>query len=232
MKENIEEKEEKLISTVSDATNSGFLENVPSQINSIKPEENTVVNLNLIQDDFKITPQELTNIVNKYKERDENMQDIKYFQEKNGIDFLLDALSTDKKKGISSISGREQYFGSNKIFRKPPPSFWDFVKEALSDKMIIILIVCSVFEIGVSLYYIFGADQKDNMDWVDGISIIIAVFVVVSVGSITNYKKEMKFQDLNDIQSGTTKYNIIRNGANESIISDDILLVDLINLHS
>ena len=92
MKENIEEKEEKLISTVSDATNSGFLENVPSQINSIKPEENTVVNLNLIQDDFKITPQELTNIVNKYKERDENMQDIKYFQEKNGIDFLLDAL--------------------------------------------------------------------------------------------------------------------------------------------
>ena len=54
MKENIEEKEEKLISTVSDATNSGFLENVPSQINSIKPEENTVVNLNLIQLVFAI----------------------------------------------------------------------------------------------------------------------------------------------------------------------------------
>jgi len=231
MKENIEEKEEKLISTVSDATNSGFLENVPSQINSIKPEENTVVNLNLIQDDFKITPQELTNIVNKYKERDENMQDIKYFQEKNGIDFLLDALFTDKKKGISSISGREQYFGSNKIFRKPPPSFWDFVKEALSDKMIIILIVCSVFEIGVSLYYIFGADQKDNMDWVDGISIIIAVFVVVSVGSITNYKKEMKFQDLNNIQNGTTKYNVIRNGIPQLIISDEILVGDLIKIN-
>ena len=97
--------------------------------------------------------------------------------------------------------------------------------------MIIILIVCSVFEIGVSLYYIFGADQKDNMDWVDGISIIIAVFVVVSVGSITNYKKEMKFQDLNNIQNGTTKYNVIRNGIPQLIISDEILVGDLIKIN-
>ena len=50
MKEDIDNKEENLISIISEATNSGFLENVPSQINSIKPEENTAVNLNLIQD--------------------------------------------------------------------------------------------------------------------------------------------------------------------------------------
>ena len=112
---------------------------------------------------FDMTPQELTNIVNKYKERDENMQDIKYFTQKKGIDFILKALSTDKRKGISSLAGREEYFGSNKIFRKPPPSFWDFVIEALSDKMIIILIFCSLFEIGISLYYILGEDQGDNM---------------------------------------------------------------------
>ena len=180
---------------------------------------------------FDMSPQELTNIVNKYKERDENMQDIKYFQEKKGIDFILKSLATDKRKGISSLEGREEYFGSNKIFRKPPPSFWDFVIEALSDKMIIILIFCSVFEIGISLWYIFGEDQKDNMDWVDGTSIIIAVFVVVSVGSITNYKKEMKFQDLNNIQSGTTKYNVVRNGIPQSIIADEILVGDLIKIN-
>ena len=59
--------------------------------------------------------------------------------------------------------------------------------------MIIMLIVSSVFEIGVFRYYILGAEQKDNMDLVDDISIFIAVFVVISIGSITNYKKEMKF---------------------------------------
>ena len=228
MKDDIEEK---LILTDSESLASGFMSDVPSDIAEINTNTKPKMNSDLIPQDFKISPQELTNIVNKYKERDENMQDIKYFKEKNGIDFLLDALKTNKKTGISSAAGREEYFGSNKIFRKPPPNFWDFVKEALSDKMIIILIVCSVFEIAVSLYYILGAGQKDNLDWVDGISIIIAVFVVVSVGSITNYKKEMKFQDLNNIQNGTTKYNVIRNGAPQLIISDEILVGDLLKIN-
>ena len=228
MKDDIEEK---LILTDSESLASGFMSDVPSNIAEINTNTKPKINSDLIPQDFKISPQELTNIVNKYKERDENMQDIKYFKEKNGIDFLLDALKTNKKTGISSAAGREEYFGSNKIFRKPPPNFWDFVKEALSDKMIIILIVCSVFEIAVSLYYILGAGQKDNLDWVDGISIIIAVFVVVSVGSITNYKKEMKFQDLNNIQNGTTKYNVIRNGAPQLIISDEILVGDLLKIN-
>ena len=220
MKEKGDEKEE-LISTDSDAHGTEYIGSVTSSnksgITNVVP--------------FNITPQELTNIVNKYKERDENMQDINYFKEKGGINFLLEAVMTDKSKGISSLEGREAYFGSNKIFRKPPPSFWDFVIEALSDKMIIILIFCSIFEIGISLYYIFKGDQKDNIDWIDGTSIIIAVLVVVSVGSITNYKKEMKFQDLNNIQNGTTKYNVIRNGIPQLIISDELLVGDLIKIN-
>ena len=218
MKEDIsDDKQEELISTDSDAHGTVYIGSIKSGISSVSP--------------FTITPQELTNIVNKYKERDENMQDINYFKENGGIDPLLESIITNKTKGIHSLEGREEYFGSNKIFRKPPPSFWDFVIEALSDKMIIILIFCSIFEIGISLYYIFGEDQKDNIDWIDGTSIIIAVLVVVSVGSVTNYKKEMKFQDLNNIQNGQTKYNVIRNGVPQLIISDDILVGDLIKIN-
>jgi calcium-translocating P-type ATPase len=97
--------------------------------------------------------------------------------------------------------------------------------------MIIILICCSIFEIGISLFYIFGEGEKDNMDWVDGSSIVVAILVVVSVGSITNYKKEMKFHDLNDLQNGTTTYNIIRNSIPKKIIADDILVGDLIKIN-
>jgi calcium-translocating P-type ATPase len=216
-----DEKEEELISTDSDAHGTQYIGSVSGNLQSAMANAYP----------FTISPQELTNIVNKYKERDENMQDINYFKQKGGIDFLLESVMTDKNKGISSTVGREEYYGSNKIFRKPPPSFWDFVIEALSDKMIIILIFCSIFEIGISLYYIFGEEQTDNIDWIDGTSIIIAVLVVVSVGSITNYKKEMKFQDLNNIQQGTTKYNVVRNGIPQLIISDDILVGDLIKIN-
>ena len=180
---------------------------------------------------FNISAQELTDIVNKYKERDENMQDIKYFSQQGGINKLLEALQTDKINGISSKEGREEHFGSNKVFRKSPPTFCDFVKEAFEDKMIIILIFCSIFEIGISIYYILSGEEPDNKDYIDGISIIVAIFVVVSVGSITNYKKEMKFHDLNNIQNGTTTYDIIRNGKPEKIISDEILVGDLIKIN-
>ena len=180
---------------------------------------------------FGISAQELTDIVNKYKERDENMQDINYFAQEGGIDNLLQKVQTDKTNGIASKNGREEHFGSNKVFRKPPPTFCDFIKEAFQDKMIIILIFCSIFEIGISIYYIASKTEPDNKDFIDGISIIVAIIVVVSVGSITNYKKEMKFHDLNDIQSGTTKYDVIRYGRPEKVIADDILVGDLVKIN-
>ena len=180
---------------------------------------------------FGISAQDLTEIVNKYKERDENMQDINYFAQQGGIDSLLQKVQTDKTKGIASKDGREEHFGSNKVFRKPPPTFCDFIKEAFQDKMIIILIFCSIFEIGISIYYRVSEEEPDNKDFIDGLSIIVAIIVVVSVGSITNYKKEMKFHDLNDIQNGTTTYDVIRNGIPEKIISDEILVGDLVKIN-
>ena len=179
---------------------------------------------------FNITPQNLTEIVTYYKERDENFLDLKYFTDHDGTDELLNTLKTDKTTGISSEEGRAEHFGSNRIFRKPPPKFCEFVLEALSDKMIIILIICAFLEVGISMYYKI-VEEDDNVDWIDGVSIVIAVFIVVSVGAITDYKKEMKFQELNDLQNETTKYNVTRNGEPIQITSDELLVGDLIKIN-
>ena len=132
---------------------------IPDEVDNINSKNDNLINTNSAQTPnyfnkgfipFNISPQELTDIVNKYKERDENMQDINYFNEKGGIDQLLSELHTDKAYGISSVEGREQHFGTNKVFRKPPPRFCDFVKEALADKMIIIVFITVMF-----MYIIF-----------------------------------------------------------------------------
>ena len=181
---------------------------------------------------FSITPQELSNLMNLYKERSENYNDIKYFQEKGGILPLLTSLKTDAKHGISTISlkNRLEHFGSNKIFIKPLPNFIDFVLEALSDKMIMILIISSLIEISISLFNRFFKGE-DNIDYLDGISIIIAIVVVVMVGSITNYKKEMKFHSLNDFEKKAAKYHVIRNGINQYVISDELSVGDLVKIN-
>ena len=181
---------------------------------------------------FSISPQELSNLMNLYKDRSGNYNDIKYFQEKGGILPLLNSLKTDAKHGISksSVENRIEHFGENKIFEKPLPNFLDFVIEALSDKMIIILIISSLIEIGISLFNKFFKGEN-NIDYLDGISIIVAIVVVVMVGSITNYKKEMKFHSLNDFEKKAAKYNVIRSGTNHYVISDELLVGDLVKIN-
>ena len=202
----------------------------PNDISTSSSETNTNNSIN--NDFFKITPQELINIMNLYKDRADNFDEIKYFEEQGGIEELLNKLDTDKKNGISSIENREEYFGSNKIFIKPIPSFCSFVEEALSDKMIIILIISSIIEIIISMFNIYMNGEENNMDWLDGVSIIIAIIVVVMVGSVTNYKKEIKFHSLNHFENQKTKFDVIRNGTIQELHSDDLLVGDLIKIYN
>ena len=181
---------------------------------------------------FNVTPKELSNLMKLYQDRSGNYNDIKYFKEKGGILPLLLSLKTDAKQGISTLSleNRKSHFGSNKIYVKPPPNFADFCIEALSDKMIIILIISSIIEIGISLFNMVVKGEH-NADYLDGISIIIAVVVVVLVGSITNYQKEKKFHSLNDFEKKSAKYNVIRNGQNQYVISEELLVGDLVKIN-
>ena len=173
---------------------------------------------------FGISAHKLEKIMGYYKERGSDFKDLKYFTEQNGVTNLLNSLLTNEITGISSKDGREEVYGSNKVFVEPVPPFCHYVWEALEDMMVRILIVCAVVQI------VLGCTLSDDpsKDWIDGVSIIVAILVVVLVGSITNYQKETKFHELNEVQNQGTKYNIIRNGVTNEYISDDILVGDLI----
>ena len=191
--------------------------------------------LNLMSEDegieksygFGISPQKLESIISNYKERGSDYKDLKYFHSQKGITKLIKSLLTNEILGISSIEGREESYGSNKVFIESVPPFCAYVWEALEDIMVRILIICAVIQI------VLGCTLSDNpsKDWIDGISIIFAILVVVLVGSITNYQKETKFHQLNKVQNEGTKYNIIRNGITKEYISDDILVGDLIMIN-
>ena len=175
---------------------------------------------------FKITVQELEALMGFYKERGSDFRDLKEIQKLGGVEGILQKLNTSSKTGISSKDNRENDFGSNKVFVEPVPPFCSYVWEALEDLMVRILIVAAIVQI------VLGATLGDDpsKDWVDGLSIVIAVLVVTLVGSITNWKKENKFHELNDIQNEGTKYKVIRNGNPYDISSDDLLVGDLINI--
>ena len=175
---------------------------------------------------FDISVIELENIMGKYKERGSDFQDIKYLREK-GIDELVFLLKTNTETGLHSLEGREEAFGSNKVFVEPVPPFCSYVWEALKDLMVRILIVAAVVSIVLGVTF----SEDPSKDWIDGVSIVIAVLVVVLVGSITDYQKEQKFHELNEVQAEGTKYKLIRKGQPEDHISDDLLVGDLIMIN-
>ena len=102
-------------------------------------------------------------------------------------------LKTDIHNGVDDLNNREEEFGSNKVFVEPVPPFCSYVLEALEDMMLRILIVSAIVSI------VLGCTLSDDpsTDWIDGVSILVAVVVVTLVGSITNWKKETKFHELN-----------------------------------
>ena len=133
---------------------------------------------------FKIDVMELEGLMGKYKERGADFQDLKYF-EKKSVSELVAELQTDTEKGVADLTGREEAFGSNKVFKEKVPHFCHYVWEALKDLMVRILIVAAIVSI------ILGCTFSDDpsKDWVDGVSIVVAVLIVVLVSSITDYQK-------------------------------------------
>ena len=176
---------------------------------------------------FSIEVSTLEKLMGYYKERGSDYQDLKFFEENGGSDFIIKGLKTDIHNGVDDIKKREEEFGSNKVFVEPVPPFCTYVLEALEDMMLRILIVSAVVSI------VLGCTLSDDpsTDWIDGVSILVAVVVVTLVGSITNWKKETKFHELNEIQAEGTKYKVIRKGEPFDFISDDLLVGDLIMIN-
>ena len=109
---------------------------------SVKSEQN-ILNT---KTGFDIDAIELENLMGKYKERGNDFQDIKYLEEK-GISEIIIQLKTNTETGLDNLEGREEAFGSNKVFVEPVPPFCSYVWEALKDLMVRILIVSAIVSI-------------------------------------------------------------------------------------
>ena len=178
---------------------------------------------------FGIDPFSLENIVTNYKDRvlynNNNIvkeyPDLLFFEKQEGTQTLIDSLQTDIERGIKNKEKSEKVFGSNKSYLENLPPFSLYLLEAFEDPMVQLLIVCAIISIALG-----GTLSDDpNKDWIDGLSMIIAVFIVVMIGSVTRYQEKKQFFDLNKIQA---KYKVIRMGNIKELLSDEILVGDLI----
>jgi magnesium-transporting ATPase (P-type) len=174
---------------------------------------------------FEITSEELENLVSSYTETNNKSTLIENLKRHGGTKGLLQKLKSSPEEGINPPTLlRQEKFGINKIFEEPPAPFIKFLKESLSELMIVILLSAAIIQIIIGLTI---SDQKKT-GWLDGASVLFAVFVVVSVESFTNWQKEKKFFELNNLKKTTVSFKTIRNKKKENIKSEDLVVGDII----
>ena len=96
---------------------------------------------------FDITSVQLENIVSLYTDEHSNKLLFQNLEELGGTKSIMTKLKTSLEEGIDSPRFRKEEFGINKIFEEPPAPFIKFLKESLSELMIIILLAAAIIQI-------------------------------------------------------------------------------------
>lgn len=186
---------------------------------------------------FQIKQSLIDSIFDKYDTR-KTCEEVLYINELGGIDYLSTALHSNLTNGINfgysnsekddDLYIRKSYFGENSIPIDPLPSIFHYIWESFSDFMLRILIFIGILQ--TILGSISALTPNPERDWIDGVSILCAVFIVVVVSSYTNYTKEKKFRELNDKNMSMIKTFIKRDGKIIESSPDEVLVGDIVKI--
>ncbi|KAI1801503.1 calcium-translocating P-type ATPase [Daldinia bambusicola] len=127
---------------------------------------------------------------------------------------------------------RKRVYGDNRIPEKKGKSFLELVWITYNDKVLILLSVAAVVSLAIGLYQTFGGEHEDgqpSVEWVEGVAIIVAIVIVVLVGSLNDWQKERQFAKLNRKKQDRL-VKVVRAGKTVEISIFDLLAGDVVHL--
>ncbi|XP_034685164.1 putative calcium-transporting ATPase 13, plasma membrane-type [Vitis riparia] len=148
--------------------------------------------------------------------------------ELGGVEGVAIVLETDAENGIhgavEGVTCRRKAFGSNTYQEPPTKSFFYFVVEAFKDVTILILVACATLSLG------FGIKEEGLKEgWYDGGSILVAVFLVISVSAVSNFRQNRQFDKLSKV-SNNIQVDVVRDGRRQQISIFEVVVGDVVCL--
>ncbi|KAH9667734.1 calcium-transporting ATPase 9 plasma membrane-type [Citrus sinensis] len=170
--------------------------------------------------DFGIGLEQLASVT-----RDHNFSALEQY---GGVKGLSELLKTNLEKGISGddtdLSNRRNSFGSNTYPLKKGRSFLNFLWEAWQDLTLIILIVAAIASLALGI-----KTEGVEEGWYDGASIAFAVFLVIVVTAISDYRQSLQFQNLNK-EKRNIQLEAMRGGKAVKISIFDVVVGEIVPL--
>jgi len=145
---------------------------------------------------------------------------------------------------------RRRVFGENRLPQRKTKNVLQLMWIAFNDKVLILLAVVATVSLALGLYQTFGhkhAPGEPRVEWVEGVTIMTAVIIVVVVGALNDYQKERQFAKLNrkvgplshqcppiaadsSSQKDDRLVKAIRGGRSLEISVHDVLVGDVLHL--
>jgi Ca2+-transporting ATPase len=129
----------------------------------------------------------------------------------------------------ASLEERRKVFGSNTLPRRDSKTLLSLMWTAFKDKVLILLSIAALISFVLGIVQDFGPSHtpgEPRVDWVEGVAIMIAVIIVVVVGSLNDYQKERQFRTLNDKKDERT-IKVLRGGMECVIDVRDVVVGDV-----
>lgn len=154
----------------------------------------------------------------------------KILENEGNSEGILKRLKANPETGLdmkqtSDLEWRKTTWGENTEIEQEVFGFFHFVIDSLQDQMLQILLFAALIS-GV-----IGILQEGlATGWIEGSTIFLAVFIVVSISSYINYSKDQQFHDLNKNNSKKS-VAVKRNGVEEMVDVYTLLVGDVLQLN-
>ncbi|KAG6909855.1 hypothetical protein DXG01_014883 [Tephrocybe rancida] len=129
----------------------------------------------------------------------------------------------------ASIGERKRVYGPNILPLRSSKSLASLMRFAFKDKVLVLMSIAAFISLALRLFQDYGTpfpEGEPPTDWVEGLAIMVAIAIVVVVGSLNDWQKERHFKRLND-KKEDRGVKVIRNGIECMINIKDVVVGDI-----
>ena len=129
---------------------------------------------------------------------------------------VLKELSVNRDRGLSSddVKSRRDKYGLNEFTPMEEGSFWDDLKDALSEPMIVILIIAAIISAVIGEFH-------------DAIGIVCAIAIGIAIGMITEGRSKKAAEALSKLTENI-EVKVLRDGEVELVSKSDLVPGDIV----
>jgi Ca2+-transporting ATPase len=128
---------------------------------------------------------------------------------------------------------RKRVFGENRLPKPHRKSYLQLAWMAFNDKLIFLLTASATISLALGIYeaVVSSGEGGSSLEWVESVTIMVAIVVIVLVSATNDYHKNHCFEKLN--RKNTERWvTVIRSGKTHKISVFDILVGDVLHLEA